>query len=159
MLYIPCLLAVVVATLGLVTNSTVSTEVNLPIPRIYGISHETSGPVIHWSLEDSEDEAVLGYKVKLWEVGCVTKLKHKTVNGETVAVRERVMPRLRDYSTLRNLKEFTQEGVNNSSFFMKNIEHSTDVPYLIRVSAYSASGEGPLSLPLRFQVMGGYKCT
>ncbi|XP_063532895.1 uncharacterized protein LOC134743430 [Cydia strobilella] len=110
-------------------------------------------PVKH----DDLSEPILGYKVKVWELPPVKTYKYEVVGGVKTLVQEEIPPKISDADTPpeKDGREIVVHGPQASKTKVPSIK--LNVIYEVRVRAFSARRDGPLSTHMRVQLMDDKK--
>ncbi|XP_047984176.1 uncharacterized protein LOC125224769 isoform X2 [Leguminivora glycinivorella] len=107
--------------------------------------------------QDDPSEPILGYKVLVWQLQPVKKYKYEIINGVKTLVQEMVPPTIGDADTPleKDAMEIVVQGPQGSKTRVPSIK--LNVIYEVRVRAFSARRDGPLSSHMRVQIMDDKK--
>ncbi|XP_061711554.1 uncharacterized protein LOC133520875 isoform X2 [Cydia pomonella] len=153
-----CLLLLAFASLcqGLALQKTK----NLPRPDLLVLTAlDPPSLEVEWApvKHDDPSEPILGYKVKVWELPPVKTYKYEVVDGVKTLVQEEMPPKIGDADTPpeKDAREILVRGPQTSKTKVPSIK--LNVIYEVRVRAFSARRDGPLSTHMRVQLMDDKK--
>ncbi|KAJ8733572.1 hypothetical protein PYW08_001870 [Mythimna loreyi] len=142
---------------GLPVDIPKAPQLLLPIPNINRLAikgdpnHITHHAIVIWNKVDSGDPGnpIIGYKLKVWEIPKIKRTVYKTQGGKVVRVLEESFPELYIY-TNEIPNGVPKEIVTQTDETAATIrEMYDDVLYQLAVQAFTAEGDGPLSVPVR----------